>query len=163
MAGKEQKREQQEKRMGHLASTIAFRQIFIPDDENLADVSVISTGMVHPLTRLKAYGEQIESVIEQVRARQKWYIVRAIKKEALLNNKDEKWIESEIEKRMNELIENDTPDMENMFIKKLLLAYCHISRGKNGYLLDKGTVLADSDLQTRQQEPDIEVPRRKSF
>lgn len=170
-----------------LASTVASHHIFDPYKDRLVDVSIISTGMLLPMTKLKAFTTQISTVIDQIRARQEWYLEqtekrRTIKREWVVMNEDKGKPENEqryhwvitdnssdaqrklaIDAAMTELKNNDTLDVDTLFISQLLEAYCHTSRGKNGYLLSKGVDISISDIETRNPDALNEpiAPRRQ--
>ena len=162
-------------------SSLAYQNLFQPTKENLVDVSNIPSGMVHALTSLRTYGYQFDGIIAQIRARQLWYIERQVAKESVnkcwiepdkeKEEKDGHWQvnilkgsneqKAEVKKRMNALIASDVVDSEKFFVRVLLDSYCHVSRGKNGYFLDKGKEMAESELLARNPDDAEEKPQRR--
>lgn len=67
-----------------------------------------------------------------------------------------------IEARFKDLVDSDKLDIDTLFISQLMDSYCHTSRGKNGLVLDKGTIMAEAEIQTRNPDNNNEpsVPRR---
>lgn len=69
------------------AATLAVSAVIKPPPENLVDVSNISVGIAHSITMLKAYHEQIDVLLKQLKERRIWYIKRYIRRQA----DDEMW------------------------------------------------------------------------
>jgi hypothetical protein len=171
-----------------MASTIAVKHIFDPKKENLVDVSQVPVGMVNSLTKMRAYTSQIKRMIDtQIRPRQLAYITEQVRREFIKREwvveevEDEKtkkkvaigkWVVSQIpddntlnstiQTRYEALIKDDEVDITTLFLDEFLDAYCHTSRGKNAFLLEKGVDLAVSDIETRDPNSFNEpaVPRR---
>lgn len=145
------------------ASTIAVRHVITPEEENLVEVSNIPIGAAHSLTMLQALEEHMDTVIEQIREMQQWYINRSLKRK--YKGKDwraeQKPIEMddgnkipESEALMEFVKSRDVVDMNDSFMHRFRHAFYQVSRGKEGKLLEILEVLSDTDLQTRSSELD---------
>lgn len=168
-------------------ASIAYQCLFTPEEENLPDVSNIPSGMVHAITNLRTYGYQVDGLVKQIRARQRWYIERQVRKESITKvwvepdaNKAEEYGHWQVNikvgldeqkqivdarmKALDDVINaegvleikgTDTIDYKNLFIRKLLDSYLHVSRGKAGFFLGKGKEMAEAELLAR--NPDNEM------
>lgn len=62
------------------AATIAVGHLINPDEDRLVEVSYLPIGIVHSLTMIQAYEEQLDTLIAQIRKVQEWYITRSIRR-----------------------------------------------------------------------------------
>ncbi len=149
---KEEQKKEIEMSTGQAAS-LAVKYMFEPTDERLVEVSNLSIGIIHSLTMLQAYEEHFSVVLEQVRARQEWFIKRAIRRNC---KKDKEgnviWGDEEEEEFVSKCEELKTLDPmrdTELFVHRFRHALYQHSRGKEGKLLEIGEILADTDLQNR--------------
>ena len=147
------------------AATIAVGHLINPDEDRLVEVSYLPIGVVHSLTMIQAYEEQIETLVQQIRAVQRWYVERAVAKKVeqqvkakAKDSKVEVWDEEQceefIEKEMDRIEEMDELKSKELFIHRFRHAFYQTSRGRDGKFVESLTILADTDLQTR--TPDLE-------
>lgn len=142
------------------ASIIGIKYLIKPDESQEPEVAIIPTGATHSLTMLQAYEEYITTLLDQVKDRTLWYLHRALTK--LVNKKEltideaNKQILAKAEKLKAEAI-----DLKTLFIHQFRHSYYQHSRGKEGKLMEKITILADTDMQTRGNNPsDDKIPTK---
>ncbi|MCK9369858.1 hypothetical protein M0R04_08140 [Candidatus Dojkabacteria bacterium] len=160
-----------------------------PDDKQLPDLSKISPRMAHPLTMLKALIEQIEVFTKQIKERQKWQVRRYVRQQAYLENrritfymslKAKKETQEEKDKviiperywdnesqinfiaNRDSIIDEDKIDINDLFAMDFFLTYCHISRGKDGWLGELAQVLADSEITNKSPDDNMDRPEMRA-
>lgn len=142
------------------ASIIGIKYLIKPDESQEPEVAIIPTGATHSLTMLQAYEDYLNTLLDQVRERTLWNMRKVLLK---MVNKNELTIEA----ANNQMIEKaeklklEVISTKTLFIHQFRHAYYQHSRGKEGKLMDKITVLADTDMQTRANNPaDDKIPSK---
>jgi hypothetical protein len=126
------------------AASLAVKYLISPDKDKLVEVSYLPNGLVHSLTMLQAYEEQLYNIVEEIRAKQKWYLTR----QARRLHKDRQWVMQEYRK----IVENDRVSVKDLFINRFRYAFYQASRGRDGKFVESLAILADTDMQTRQNQ-----------
>jgi hypothetical protein len=142
------------------ASIIGIKYLIKPDEKQEPEVAIIPTGATHSLTMLQAYEEYINTLLEQVKERTLWYLrgtlLKQVKSQIITIEEANKKI---LEKADD--LKTEVTDLKTLFIHQFRHSYYQHSRGKEGKLMDKITLLADTDMQTRANNPaDDKIPGR---
>jgi hypothetical protein len=133
------------------AATLAVKHLINPKKGKLQEVSYIPVGAVHSLTMLQTYEEYFVNLLIQVKNTHLWYLRRDLNKQIQQGLTTVDAANEELA-RSSKL--EETVDQANLFIGKFRNAYYQHSRGKEGKFVEALTMLADTDMQTR--NPDME-------
>jgi hypothetical protein len=146
-------RQQPEEIQDEHAATLATRHLINPREGKLQEVSYLPIGAVHALTMLQTFEEYFDNLLIQIQNQKIWYLRRYLNKQ-ITKGEIQLTDATDAINAADKAFETEKIDLRNLFIARFRHAFYQHSRGKDGKFVEALTMLADTDMQTR--NPDME-------